>query len=1343
MKVYRADTGEAYDVGSSPNSTVASVKAELASLAGVEAADQILLFDRYKLDDANTLAAYHLPAEDKPVFLFNRKQLMPGTPAPKETVLGPIETRVPPETAAPNATGLVGTLLKYQHQFLGHLNFAKAVLVAVDSRIAMSRHCCAEQDMQAKALDVAVAHLNEQYRQVPPSFEAFNEYYQRQKSKHENLLESFETDLAKLREMTLHPALRNGGMQTLMDVVSEARLRKWAEDCQKGNEQLRLRLEEVEHQIVSTQREIDSLAAGFEVNLEGLKEGLKNTGPLRQEVASTKASFSKDYKSVTATIEDLHRGKGEGGSWEICDGFDSMKTVHLKQLDRLTKIDLASAKVLTACAESKHVAILEARVRDIINKFLVLREALTRQQQAFAQLFYVRYLPDAYHAALDEVVRRKAFGKQLAALFTQFAQRLARIRDDEIKQRDAFLTKHGRYIPKNLIPGLPDELPDFVSAFVGRAFPVALDRNLPAIEPQVDSAHAAPPLMNLNSELGVSPPKSSPPTELSGRLGALEAENARLVAEIQGLRREREQQKQKTPMKTPSREREREDEAAAMYRSPYSSPAASSSSSLASPSSSMTGLSGAERKRVEESYQQRILSLEEKLTETYRQASLAEQTREAAEKKVAVAEREMRMMREALALMEGKLKDWEAARKPPAAAHGADAGFGGSADVGFGGNNSSGSVDVSAERAAMKALRVECEDLRERLNKLSEENRLLVSNLHETHETLMEEKGRQKRRDEELEAAAHDGAELRERVSALERRKIALEEELEAAKRSGADSVEAHERALEECRRREAALEADVREALERLDLTARERDDLRTQIAALKDELERAQAVLVEREKAEREIVQKLAQVEAEKEALLQEQKATAQLTEEQSQQLAKSLSKARAEREARKKAAMDVLAQYDMEKGKSLSASTALAIADLASPTSSATFGLSESPTSSSTFTPGRSGIPMRRERSGPLGDEIGRQELLAEANRASQLVEEEQASMAKSISQLEERTRVLQQTLSMREKELESKIGEQVEKEAEVTHLRVALEEEKELLHRSLLEKDLQVQDKQLQITRLEDYIRAKEEEIARLTQARNEEGELQIARLEDYIRAKEEEIVRLTQALDEEREQRQAIAEQKEALEAEMAVRQHDGKTEAEELSKTLAGLHGQLDIKDRNIATLLESNKAKEFLLGDLNDRLKEVTKQMNELEESLTTNKKELEDFRNLEQTLELLRQESEQTKKALEEKIAELTASKQRMLALSDFKVDDLMCFEFDSSAGRYEAFNRGAPNYFLSEESRELFREQHRTRRDHIIGQVVFIMEFVARTPYRLPINTRFYEVTITKIETEAAQP
>jgi hypothetical protein len=35
------------------------------------------------------------------------------------------------------------------------------------------------------------------------------------------------------------------------------------------------------------------------------------------------------------------------------------------------------------------------------------------------------------------------------------------------------------------------------------------------------------------------------------------------------------------------------------------------------------------------------------------------------------------------------------------------------------------------------------------------------------------------------------------------------------------------------------------------------------------------------------------------------------------------------------------------------------------------------------------------------------------------------------------------------------------------------------------------------------------------------------------------------------------------------------------------------------------------------------------------------------------------------------------------------------------------------------------------------------ITMTQTAAENPYRLPINTRFYEVTITKIETEAAQP
>lgn len=40
-------------------------------------------------------------------------------------------------------------------------------------------------------------------------------------------------------------------------------------------------------------------------------------------------------------------------------------------------------------------------------------------------------------------------------------------------------------------------------------------------------------------------------------------------------------------------------------------------------------------------------------------------------------------------------------------------------------------------------------------------------------------------------------------------------------------------------------------------------------------------------------------------------------------------------------------------------------------------------------------------------------------------------------------------------------------------------------------------------------------------------------------------------------------------------------------------------------------------------------------------------------------------------------------------------------------------------------------------------MMTMTITMTQTTAENPYRLPINTRFYEVTITKIETEAAQP
>jgi hypothetical protein len=50
-----------------------------------------------------------------------------------------------------------------------------------------------------QALDAAIAHLNDHFLSVRRKFETLREYHLQQKSKHDNLLESFETDLARVR----------------------------------------------------------------------------------------------------------------------------------------------------------------------------------------------------------------------------------------------------------------------------------------------------------------------------------------------------------------------------------------------------------------------------------------------------------------------------------------------------------------------------------------------------------------------------------------------------------------------------------------------------------------------------------------------------------------------------------------------------------------------------------------------------------------------------------------------------------------------------------------------------------------------------------------------------------------------------------------------------------------------------------------------------------------------------------------------------------------------------------------------------------------------------------------
>jgi len=72
------------------------------------------------------------------------------------------------------------------------------------------------------------------------------------------------------------------------------------------------------------------------------------------------------------------------------------------------------------------------------NKIVVFREALSGQKQAFVQLVYIRYLPEAYNAALREVSRRNSLQSSLKQSIQSATQNLHEVYQQEVAKRERY-----------------------------------------------------------------------------------------------------------------------------------------------------------------------------------------------------------------------------------------------------------------------------------------------------------------------------------------------------------------------------------------------------------------------------------------------------------------------------------------------------------------------------------------------------------------------------------------------------------------------------------------------------------------------------------------------------------------------------------------------------------------------------------------------------------------------------------------------------------------------------------------------------------------------------------------
>jgi Autophagy protein ATG17-like domain/Autophagy-related protein 11 len=482
-------------------------------------ARRLFLFSKSALSSAS-------PLDATPPCILNPQSIQLPTgdaqgPSPLADVLA---TRSSSSSSSP----LHQALVAYESQFRKYLEQGRVLADAADMRIGSCVSCLQEQAVMARALGAAVSNLADHSGAATRAHAEFTATFRAKTSAHAQLLAGFEGTLQQLAAMPLHPSLIHAAarhrhhtshpaaaaaaaatagetsaapmhphMTTLLDTVPVERERNWMQQCQTSHTRLLALFQELDSSFAQAAFSTEG-DDQFNLQLEVKWEQVQGAGKSLQSQQSKRlerltASHSQVVKTILHAISSNSDADVQGAFVPLGELSEGSKSL----VPDMLQADAELQRLQTLVADSKTEATrrLKTRLREIsaaqsaiqkaLSNLSVLRDALKQQCENMEHIEHVAELPNAYQQFLQEIQRRRAFGHAVAASSTALMERLAAMRDDEVKAREKFLRGPGRHLmpafyevfvpslaspPPLFAPQLPhneiDTLPD-VSSTVG------------------------------------------------------------------------------------------------------------------------------------------------------------------------------------------------------------------------------------------------------------------------------------------------------------------------------------------------------------------------------------------------------------------------------------------------------------------------------------------------------------------------------------------------------------------------------------------------------------------------------------------------------------------------------------------------------------------------------------------------------------------------------------------------------------------------------------------------------------------------------------------------------------
>ncbi|KAG6610117.1 Autophagy-related protein 11 [Phytophthora cinnamomi] len=516
VRVGDAATGAVHAVALlSANVVVEELREELTRLSGVPVVEQILLCGPpfARLDPRRPVDHYGLPAEDKEVFLYDRRLLSQeaATPPPNATALTPVHAKLPSQPVASSEGSkmlsesshpMMRALVEYEGYFQLQVSQSEALESGTCANITASERGAQELQVQERAITAAVANLDLFKTSMMKHFAPFWADFQATSDKHERLLSQFDSYLEALSTVELHPALATEERKTLYDCIPVEKEREWAAQCEQSHTHVRsqvLKLQQVHDDICKEVTDMMNAHSDACREYEEASAELEQMKALGSKQMSITSTLRENLQYVLSSIEETstiasgsNPMQASTNALDVCRRIDALYQGQQNMVpdaqklveDIIGHVHSIAAKKATTFARVhstlRQISLSQSKIRDFENSLAVFREALAAQKKHFHELEHLDKLPESYAACLKEISRRLKYGRMFSDRIQSMAEELAQLREDEVQHREEFLRSYGQHLPRDFVTGLAEK-PSHCE-FRMRPF----DQSLPLIEDDED-----------------------------------------------------------------------------------------------------------------------------------------------------------------------------------------------------------------------------------------------------------------------------------------------------------------------------------------------------------------------------------------------------------------------------------------------------------------------------------------------------------------------------------------------------------------------------------------------------------------------------------------------------------------------------------------------------------------------------------------------------------------------------------------------------------------------------------------------------------------------------------------